>query len=235
MIKRTLGNLFYHWPEKLVSIALSLMITITIFVTLAQAARDVVDVFRLPPGQPRRGEFVDPEMDDGGGGGRYSDVGAIDAQHGAAPFRELPAHRLRCGRADLLRSDPADQRRPDIGDEERLQSDEAAGEGAHRTVFRHRALEGGEVDVGTDHLRDRGAQPRSRERKRRDGEDACVHRSVRGRLSQIDDDGCIAEEEFAADETLFRVIVETVRRRGRDSELHFAHSALRRGRARHQT
>ena len=37
MIKRTLGNLFYHWPEKLVSIALSLMITITIFVTLAQA------------------------------------------------------------------------------------------------------------------------------------------------------------------------------------------------------
>ena len=38
MIKRTLGNLFYHWPEKLVSIALSLMITITIFVTLAQAA-----------------------------------------------------------------------------------------------------------------------------------------------------------------------------------------------------
>ena len=38
MIKRTLGNLFYHWPEKLVSIALSLMITLTIFVTLAQAA-----------------------------------------------------------------------------------------------------------------------------------------------------------------------------------------------------
>ncbi len=38
MIKRTLGNLFYHWPEKLVIVALSLMITITIFVTLAQAA-----------------------------------------------------------------------------------------------------------------------------------------------------------------------------------------------------
>ena len=38
MVKRTLGNLFYHWPEKLVIIALSLMITITIFVTLAQAA-----------------------------------------------------------------------------------------------------------------------------------------------------------------------------------------------------
>lgn len=38
MIKRTMGNLLYHWPEKLVSITLSLMITITIFVTLAQAA-----------------------------------------------------------------------------------------------------------------------------------------------------------------------------------------------------
>ena len=38
MLKRTFGNLFYHWPEKLVIIALSLMITITIFVTLAQAA-----------------------------------------------------------------------------------------------------------------------------------------------------------------------------------------------------
>ncbi|MDO9079686.1 MAG: phosphate-starvation-inducible PsiE family protein [Desulfuromonadales bacterium] len=38
MIKRTLGNLFYHWPEKLVIVALTLMITITIFVTLAQAA-----------------------------------------------------------------------------------------------------------------------------------------------------------------------------------------------------
>ncbi|MDZ4184984.1 MAG: phosphate-starvation-inducible PsiE family protein [Desulfuromonadales bacterium] len=38
MLKRTLGNLFYHWPEKLVIVALSLMITITIFVTLAQAA-----------------------------------------------------------------------------------------------------------------------------------------------------------------------------------------------------
>jgi len=38
MFKRTLGNLFYHWPEKMVSISLSLMITITIFVTLAQAA-----------------------------------------------------------------------------------------------------------------------------------------------------------------------------------------------------
>jgi uncharacterized membrane protein (DUF373 family) len=38
MNKRTMGNLFYHWPEKLVSISLSLMITITIFVTLAQAA-----------------------------------------------------------------------------------------------------------------------------------------------------------------------------------------------------
>lgn len=38
MFKRTVSNLFYHWPEKLVIIALSLMITITIFVTLAQAA-----------------------------------------------------------------------------------------------------------------------------------------------------------------------------------------------------
>jgi uncharacterized membrane protein (DUF373 family) len=38
MIKRTVGNLFYHWPEKLVIVTLSLMITITIFVTLAQAA-----------------------------------------------------------------------------------------------------------------------------------------------------------------------------------------------------
>lgn len=38
MIKRTLGNLFYHWPEKLVSISLSVMITMTIFVTLVQAA-----------------------------------------------------------------------------------------------------------------------------------------------------------------------------------------------------
>lgn len=37
-LRRAFGNLFYHWPEKLVIIALSLMITITIFVTLAQAA-----------------------------------------------------------------------------------------------------------------------------------------------------------------------------------------------------
>lgn len=37
MIKRTVGNLFYHWPEKLVIVSLSLMIQITIFVTLAQA------------------------------------------------------------------------------------------------------------------------------------------------------------------------------------------------------
>lgn len=37
MLTRIFGNLFYHWPEKLVIIALSLMVSITIFVTLAQA------------------------------------------------------------------------------------------------------------------------------------------------------------------------------------------------------
>jgi uncharacterized membrane protein (DUF373 family) len=37
-MKRTFGNLFYHWPEKLFIIALTLMVSITIFVTLAQAA-----------------------------------------------------------------------------------------------------------------------------------------------------------------------------------------------------
>ncbi|HAD04772.1 MAG: hypothetical protein A2091_08890 [Desulfuromonadales bacterium GWD2_61_12] len=37
MSTRIFGNLFYHWPEKLVIIALSLMVSITIFVTLAQA------------------------------------------------------------------------------------------------------------------------------------------------------------------------------------------------------
>lgn len=38
MLKRHMGNIFYHWPEKLVIVALTLMVTITIFVTLAQAA-----------------------------------------------------------------------------------------------------------------------------------------------------------------------------------------------------
>lgn len=37
MLTRVFGNLFYHWPEKLVIISLSLMVSITIFVTLAQA------------------------------------------------------------------------------------------------------------------------------------------------------------------------------------------------------
>lgn len=38
MLKRHIGNIFYHWPEKLVIVVLTLMVTITIFVTLAQAA-----------------------------------------------------------------------------------------------------------------------------------------------------------------------------------------------------
>lgn len=37
MLTRIFGNLFYHWPEKLVIISLSLMVSVTIFVTLAQA------------------------------------------------------------------------------------------------------------------------------------------------------------------------------------------------------
>lgn len=38
MLKRILGNLFYHWPEKLVIASLTLMVSATIFISLAQAA-----------------------------------------------------------------------------------------------------------------------------------------------------------------------------------------------------